>query len=564
MKFFQVSILLLFVSGVLTFDTDWWKHASIYEIYLKSFKDSDGDGIGDINGLISKLDYLVDIGIDTIYLAPFYPSPMVDGGYDITDFKGIEPTYGTMQDFERLIKEMKSRGLLLVTDLVINHSSNKHEWFQKSIDKINPYTDYYIWKDPKGYDQKDNPIPPNNWFNIFDFWTPGSAWKWNEKRRQFYFHQCMVEQPDFDLRNNAVKKEIKDIMKFWLEKGVAGFRVDAPMVFMEDPQLRDNKPLGLDTTVFTVFEGMTNTFNHPDTFRFVNELNAFVRDYDRKSGKPIQTPLIGETYGPPRSVMKYYGTKRFPAFHFPLNFLVTTMETYLNARELHDYLQTWLDLVPRGMTSNWALGNHDKGRVSYQFNAEYNYIMLALVTMLPGACQVYYGEELNMGQNNAVRLKDPINRNFHRTPMHWDDTRNAGFSTAEKTWLPVNPNYWNNNVQIQKTHQNSSLNYFKDLMALRKADAIKRGDLKFHIVSDWVLAFSRTFKHTSYIIIMNLGTETQPIDWLSEIDYLPASWTVVASSSNSGYKKAFKMEINSQYPHSSVLRPNSVLIMRSE
>ncbi|XP_065225349.1 maltase A3-like [Planococcus citri] len=213
------------------------------------------------------------------------------------------------------------------------------------------------------------------------------------------------------------------------------------------------------------------------------------------------------------------------------------MTTYLNSRELHDFLHTWLNQVPKGMASSWALGNHDQGRISYRLNAEYNYILLALVTMLPGACQVYYGEELNMGRNNLVREKDPFNRVFHRTPMQWDDSRNAGFSTGDKTWLPVHPNYWNTNVQSQEPDQNSSLNYFKDLMAIRKTQTIKYGDLKFHIMSDWVLAFSRTFKQTSYIIIMNLGSDTQPIDTLADFDLLPENLIVVASSSNSGYNK---------------------------
>ncbi|XP_065225101.1 maltase A2-like [Planococcus citri] len=564
MNFLSILISSIFVSGAFAFDKDWWKHASIYQIYTRSFKDSDGDGIGDINGIISKLDYLVDIGVDTLYLNPFYPSAMADGGYDITDYKGIDPVYGTMEDFEKLIKELKSRDLYLVTDLVINHSSDKHEWFEKSVNKISPYTDYYVWADPKGYDQNGNPFPPNNWFNLFNLFKSGTAWQWNEKRKQFYLHQCMVEQPDLNLRNKAVKDEIKDIMKFWLDKGVAGFRVDAPMLFLEDELLRDNPPVSDDRNVFNIFSECENTLNHPDTYRFLNELNVFLRDYDRKSGKSIQTPLIGETYGDIQTVIKYFGTRRFPAFHLPLNFLITSMTSYLNARELHDLLQTWLNQVPKGMASSWALGNHDQGRISYRLNAEYNYIMLALVTMLPGTCQVYYGEELNMGQNNMVREKNRFNRNFHRTPMQWDDTRNAGFSTGEKTWLPVNPNYWNINVQSQKTHQNSSLNYFKDLMAIRRTEPIKYGDLKFHIASDWVLAFSRTFKQTSYIIIMNLGTETQPIDWLTEIDYIPASLTVVASSSNSGYKKGFKMEISPNYPSSSVLRPNSVIILSSK
>ncbi|XP_065220132.1 maltase A2-like [Planococcus citri] len=567
MRLFLIPIFLLFVSRAFTFDRNWWKHASIYQVYLRSFKDNDGDGIGDFNGLISKLDYLAEIGVNTIYVSPFYPSPMVDFGYDISDYKEVDPVYGTMKDFEQLIREMKSRKLHLVIDLVINHSSDKHIWFEKSVNKIDPYTDYYIWVDPKGYDQNGFPIPPNNWFSVFSFGKYGSAWQWNEKRQQFYMHHFTVQQPDLNLRNNAVKEEVKEIMKFWLEKGVAGFRVDAPPFFMEDKLLRDNPLLNPGEVGTSAWLKCKYNLDQPDTITYLNELNAFLKEYDRKSGKQIQTPLLGETLGPVRMVMKYFGTRRFPAFHMPLNYLLRNMETYFNARELHDFLHTWLDQLPKNKASSWALGDHDVGRYAHRFSAEYNYIMLALVTMLPGTCLVYYGVELNMNQNNLVRINDlgsgSENRFSHRSPMHWDNSRNAGFSSGEKTWLSVNPNYWNINVQNQRTYENSSLNYFKDLMALRKTNAIKYGNLRFHIMSDWVLAFTRTHKKTSYIVIMNLGTDTLPIDWLDEIDYLPGNLTVVASSSNSAYKKGFKMNITKSYPSSLLLRPNSVIILSS-
>ncbi|XP_065224274.1 maltase 1-like [Planococcus citri] len=551
------------ICGVFSLDKEWWKHASIYEIYLRSFKDSDGDGIGDIQGLISKLDYLVEIGVDTIYMTPFYPSAMADGGYDVTDYKGIYHEYGTMDDFDQLMKEIKSRDLYFIMDLVINHSSDEHEWFQKSIDKIDPYTNYYVWADPKGYDWNGTAIPPNNWFSVFTLMQEGTAWIWNEKRKQFYLHQCHPRQPDFNLRNEAVKKEIQDIMTFWLDKGVSGFRVDAPMMFMEDEQLRDNPPLKSIVTAWTVFEECERTINHPESYKFVNELNVFLRKYDRESGKPIQTALLGETYGPINQVVKYYGTKKFPAFHIPFNFLLQFLTTYQNARGLHDYLHTWLDKVPKGMTSNWVMGNHDQGRIAGNLNSEYNYILLAITTMLPGASTVYYGEELGLAANKLVSIKDIYNRFSHRTPMQWDDSRNAGFSTAEKPWTPLHPNYWHMNVQTQRTDINSTLNYFKDLMSLRKTDTMIYGDLKFYIISEWVLAFSRASKQTGYIIVMNLGTETEPMDWPIEMNHFSITLTVVASSPNSGYKKGFKIKTRGNYPLTSVLRPHSIVILSS-
>ncbi|XP_065224388.1 maltase 1-like [Planococcus citri] len=561
MELWRIVFFLPFVLGALALDTEWWKHATIYQILLRSFQDSDSDGIGDIRGLISRLDYLVEIGIDTVYMMPFYPASGHDHGYDIKNYKEIDPVYGTMEDFKELMREMESRGLSCLTDLVINHTSDEHEWFQKSIKKIPPYTDYYVWVNAKGYDTNNKPIPPNNWFSMFDMRIDGSAWTWNDQRNQFYLHQANVQQPDLNLRNEYVKLEIIDIMTHWLEKGVSGFRVDAPMYFMEDEQLRDNLPLSPGATVFTMFSECERTLNHPDTFKYLHELNVFLQRYDRENAKPIQTFLLGETYGPINNVIKYYGTKKSPAIHLPLNFLLTGLKTYLDARQLNDFLHTWLDAVPEDMPSNWALGNHDQGRTANHLGVEYSAIMLALGTLLPGTCSLYYGEELGMGQNNLVKKEDKYNRLFHRTPMHWDDTTNAGFTTATKPWLPVHPNYWRYNVQSQRNTENSMLNYFKDLMTLRQTLTAMYGDLKFYIVSEWVLAFSRTYQGNSYIIVMNLGTENEPIDWPTEMNNLPATLTVAASSPNSLYRKGFKMETT---PAQYSLRPHSVLVLKSD
>ncbi|XP_065224719.1 alpha-glucosidase-like [Planococcus citri] len=565
MELKRIVSFLPFVLGALALDTEWWKHATIYQIMLRSFQDSDGDGIGDIRGLISRLDYLVEIGVDTVYIMPFYPASGFDDGYDIKNFKEIDPVYGTMQDFEELMSEMQSRGLRCLTDLVINHTSDEHEWFQNSIKKIPPFTDYYVWKDPKGYDDKYKPIPPNNWFSMFSMRVDGSAWTWNDERNQFYLHQSNIQQPDLNLRYENVKTEITNIMTHWLEKGVSGFRVDAPTLFMEDEQLRDNLPLSPEATVFTMFSECERTFNHPDNFKYLHELNVFLEQYDREKERPIQTFLLGETLGPVKGVIKYYGTKESRAIHLPQNFLLAGLfffarSKFLNARQLNDYLHTWLDAVPKDMPSNWALGNHDQGRVAHHFGVEYSAIMLTVGTLLPGTCSLHYGEEIGMGQNNLVRKVDKYNRLFHRTPMHWDDTKNAGFSTATEPWLPVHPSYWNINVKSQKDTPNSVLNFFKDLMTARKTDTIKHGDLKFHILSDWVLAFSRTYKETIYIAVMNLGTESEPIKWAG-IKNLPETLFSAASSPNSLYKKGFKMETkSSEY----VLRPHSVLILTSD
>ncbi|XP_065224401.1 maltase A1-like [Planococcus citri] len=559
MELRRIAYFLSIVLGALALDTEWWKHATIYQILLRSFQDSDGDGIGDIKGLISRLDYLVEIGIDTVYIMPFHPASGVDTSYDITNYRQVDPDYGSMGDFKELMREMKSRGLRCVIDLVINHTSEDHEWFRKSIKEIAPFKDYYVWAGAMRLDDNLNLIPPSNWFSIFSWREEGTAWTWNILRRQFYLHQANVKQPDLNLRNKDVQAEINFIMKFWLDKGVSGFRVDAPMMLMEDERLRNNLPLSPEATFFTMFSECEQTFNHPDTFKYLHELNEFLGKYDLENAKPIQTILLGETYGPIQNVVKYYGTKESPAIHLPLNFLLTGLDKFHDARGFNDLLHTWLDAVPEGMPSNWALGYHDQGSVANQVGVEYSAILLALCTLLPGTCSLHYGEELGMGQNSLVKKEDKYNRLFHRTPMHWDDTENAGFTSAAKPWLPVHPGYWNTNVKSQKNTPNSRLNYFKHLMGLRKTDTIKHGDLKFHIVSEWVLAFSRTYKENIYIAMMNLGMELEPIKWTGIKD-LPETLTLAAFSPNSLYKKGFNMETKSA---DYFLRPHSVLVLTS-
>ncbi|XP_065223650.1 maltase A2-like [Planococcus citri] len=340
MKFVQITVTLSFlISSYGATKRTWWKHDLTYGIFLKSFMDSNGDGIGDFKGLISKLDYIVHIGIKTIWLTPFYSSPQADGGYDISDFYGIDPIYGTMEDFEEFMKEMKKRDLNLVMDLVINHSSDEHEWFEKSVNRIEPYTNYYVWVDPKRYDRNGNPIPPNNWSSVFNLETPSSAWTWNEKRKQFYLHQFHAKQPDFNLRNEQLKTELKNMIKFWLDKGVAAFRLDATEFLMEDPLLRDD----IDAESITkVIQGEEETetprLHHADTFKFLHELRMFFRQYDHENKKQRETAGFSEVYATINTKMRYYGTKSAPVMHYPYNYLLTMLRKYLDAEQMMQFL----------------------------------------------------------------------------------------------------------------------------------------------------------------------------------------------------------------------------------
>ncbi|XP_065220546.1 maltase A2-like [Planococcus citri] len=352
-------------------------------------------------------------------------------------------------------------------------------------------------------------------------------------------------------------------MEFWLNKGVSGFRVDSPMLFMEDPDLQDNPPVDPNTPTMMIYDAVPQTANHPDTFFFIKELNEWIRKYDRETHRENYTPMIGEIWGSVENQMKYFEDPEdhHPMIEMPFNYTITRLNKYLNANQLIDLLHTWIDKLPKGKPSNWALGNHDsRGRIAYWFNEEYNYILLALVSMLPGASTVYYGEELGMSINKAFQGVDATNREWVRTPMQWDDSENAGFSEAEKTWTPAHPNYWRVNVSAQEIDQNSSLHYFTNLMKLRKTDAGTNGDLEFHILSEWVLAFSRTDKETktSYLILMNLGSYFETIDLRKEIiKNDEETLTVFFSSPNSLHKES---TITTLSDHPLQLRPHSVII----
>ncbi|XP_065223167.1 maltase 2-like [Planococcus citri] len=561
----QICTFSLLIFGSKAVDRNWWKHATMYEVFLKSFKDSNGDGIGDIKGVTSKLDYFVDIGVDTVWITPYFPSSGADGGYDITDFYGIDSTYGTMEDFDELMREMKRRGLHFIMDLVINHSSDEHEWFQKSVKKIDPYTNYYIWADPKGYNQNGEPIPPNNWVSIFNFTRPSSCWTWNQQRKQYYFHQFGIKQPDFDLRNENVKTELKALMKFWLDKGVSAFRVDATPFFMEDPLLRDDVHIdALARWAAGTEDGFSYRLNHPDNIGFLNELHLFLRQYDRKNKKETQSVMMAEAYGTIKVIMSYYGTAKMPAAHFPFNFWITTLKKYYDAHEMVDYLNVWLKNMPQGAAFSWALGNHDQGRIFQRFNKEYNYILLALVTMLPGTSQIYFGEELGQEMFDFApqRVKDLwVERDHFRNPMQWDNTLNAGFTSAADPWIPLHPGYWNLNVEAQKNQPSSTLNYFKDLTTIRKTDIFKFGDLKLLTISKWIMAFSRTYNKSKYITVLNLGMESSIVDLHANIQDIPSTLTIAIASPNSGFTKGEKLSSTPNYPNLPVLRPHSAMVL---
>ncbi|KAK7585943.1 hypothetical protein V9T40_000122 [Parthenolecanium corni] len=542
-------LIILFIynfNATAGYGRDWWKYTTLYEIYIRSFKDSDGDGLGDIQGIKSKLDHFVDLGIETLYITPFFKSPMYDAGYDITNFTDVDPDYGTIEDLDELLDEMNKRGLKLLMDFVINHSSDQHPWFEKSIDRVEPYTDFYVWANPKGYNKNGTPMPPNNWLSVFG----GSAWKWIPKRKQFYLHQFGEKQPDFNLRNSVLKAELKNCLKFWFDKSVAGARLDAAKHFIEDIKLRD-EPLrdsssqSMKTVLAYHDLNHIYTTNLWETYEFIHELRDFIdQTYSFVNEEKI---LIVESYSDMKHLMMYFGKKDYNIVHFPFNYDFVMWKTFPSPRIMDRDIKKWLRNIPKHGVANWQTDNHDSPRIGSRYSVEFMDVMIITMLTLPGVACIYYGQEIGM-VNHKVRLDQVqdrtadvavtlLTRDLERLPMQWDDSLNGGFTSKAVPWLPVNPDYWRVNVKAQKNQPNSRYNLFKILSKLRRTKTLKYGNFKSYLISAWVYAFSRSLPdEPSIITILNLGTETESFHLHHNIPNLPPFVKVLAASLNAGYK----------------------------
>ena len=459
----------------------WWKHAVIYEIYPRSFQDSNGDGIGDLNGITERLDYLQSLGVDAVWLSPIYPSPQVDFGYDISDYENVDPQYGTLADFDRLVAEAKKRNIRIIMDMVMNHTSDKHQWFIESeSSKTNPKRDWYVWRDGKGVGANGKPLPPNNWVSLFG----GSAWQYDPKTKQFYYHKFYKQQPDLNWRNPEVEKAMFDAVRFWLDRGVAGFRLDAVPTLFEDPKLRNEPVLG-----GTNAQGDPNlkdiyTDNLPEVHGVMRSLRAVVEKY------PGDRVLIGETYLPNvQELDKWYGGAKHNELQLPMDMqvgFINKLDAALFRKRIED-AETRIN----GNQPLFVFDNHDNVRSWDRYGdgvhdqAIARLIATALLTSRATAL-MYYGEEIGMVTSTPKRkedVKDPIGitgwpkekgRDGERTPMQWDDSQNAGFSTAATTWLPVAEDYRTTNVKTQEGDPDSLLNWHKKLIAMRREDPALR------------------------------------------------------------------------------------------
>ncbi len=492
----------------------WWKDAVVYQIYPRSFQDSNGDGIGDLQGIIERLDYLNgkedSLGIDAIWLSPIYPSPMVDFGYDISDYHNIDPIFGDMYTFKLLLKECHKRNIKVIMDLVINHTSDKHPWFLESRSSLdNPKRDWYIWK--KGVNGK----VPNNWMAAFG----GKGWEWDKTTEEYYFHGFTVEQPDLNWRNPEVRNEILKMIRFWLDLGVDGFRLDVVNYYFKDDQFRDNPSHFFNG--FREYERQDHIYdrNLPETHEFLQEFRELLDSYD---GDRMS---VGEVYMHPPGYAElpasFYGLEKkelHMAFNF--SFLFCKWDT----RSFKKVIQDWESNLKEDMWPNYTLSNHDQKRhiTRYEKGKETPLrakISAIMLLTLRGTPFLYYGEELGMNSDSIPRkfIQDPLGikywplfpgRDNCRQPMCWNTEQNFGFSNYTP-WLPISKNGSTTNVETESKNPQSLLNIYKRLILLRKKEkALRRGNQKLlFIANEKILAYQRTYKDEKILILLNFTTE---------------------------------------------------------
>jgi len=494
----------------------WWKHAVFYEIYPRSFQDSNGDGVGDINGITSRLDYLRDLGIGAIWITPMYPSPLVDFGYDVADYAALDPLYGTLADFDRMMAEAQKRNIRVIMDFVPNHTSDQHPWFKESrSSRANPKRDWYIWRDGKGPGQ-----PPNNWQS----WFGHSAWQFDPTTGQYYYHHFYVEQPDLNWRNPEVRKAMYDAMRFWLDRGVAGFRLDAVSRLFEDPNLHDDPILPGKNAYGDPNIQHKYTDNLPEIHEVLHEMRKVVDAYP---GNPV---LISEADEPNiKELAKMYGAKN-DEVQLPMDFQIADVNK-LSAPEFRNLLDEVENNAVHGQP-HYFFSNHDQARTWDRYgdgvhNDQIAKLMAALLLTTRQTPLMYYGEEIGMRTTPPTRkedVQDPIGkigwpeekgRDGERTPMQWDATKDAGFSTAERTWLPIPPSAAEYNVRVESKDPNSIFSFYKSLLALRQSEPALRNGSYVSLDRDdpYVLSFLRKNPGSgdSVLVVLNMSAEQRTV-----------------------------------------------------
>ena len=488
----------------------WWQHAVFYELYPRSFADSNGDGIGDLNGITAHLDYLTSLGVDAIWITPCYPSPQVDFGYDVSDYEAIDPMYGTLRDFDRLLGEAKKRGMRIIMDFVLNHTSDQHKWFLDSkSSRRAAHRDWYIWRDGKGPG-----LPPNNWLSLFGH----SAWAWDDKTQQYYYHFFYPLQPDLNWRNPAVEKAMFEVARWWYRRGVAGFRLDAVDTLLEDASLTDNPPL----PGFNAYGDprMLNLHNQklPEDTEVLQRLRRISDEYG--------AVLIGETN--PLDVNElesYYGNAAKPGLQMPMDYLFTNVKTLSAAA----YRKQIAAIDRTGHWPVYLISNHDIRRAASRYgDGEHDdaiaKLLAGMYLTLRGTPILYYGEELGMQNTDPLRredVKDPIGklgwptqkgRDGERTPMQWSTAEHAGFTTGQP-WLPIPKSFKTHNVQSELADPSSVLSFYRQMLKLRREERALLDGAYVSLTADDanVLAYLRRSAGETLLVALNMSGQRRRV-----------------------------------------------------
>lgn len=551
----------------------WWQSATFYQIYPRSFKDSDGDGVGDLKGIAQQLPYLKEIGITATWISPIFTSPMADFGYDVANFTNIDPRFGTLENFDALIARSREVGVKIILDFVPNHSSDEHEWFKKSAAGDKEFKDFYVWH--PGRMVNGTLHPPTNWVSVFR----GSAWQWHETRKEYYLHQFLSKQPDLNYRNPKVRAEMSDVLRFWLRRGVAGFRIDAvPFAFEIAPDAKGDWPdeprndWVIDPDDYNYVKHIY-TVDQPETIDLVYEWRRVLDEFQRENGGDERV-MLTEAYSPIDVVMKYYGNGTAEGAQMPFNFfMISWLTNDSDAFHFAETVNTWLKSMPQGRTANWVIGNHDQNRVGSRLGADRIDMMNMLTNMLPGVSISYYGEEIGMTDvwiswNDTVDpsachtnpdIYEKFSRDPERTPFQWSDDKNAGFSTSSKTWLPLADNYRTVNVQRERDEPLSHLNIYKQLHALRNESTLRHGSVEVKAVNNNVLGVKRMLLNdNTYVLLMNLHDSAEEVDLKNVFGNMPDEfeYAIVTSKSKAKEGDAVKsLEIK--------LLPKEAVVLRS-
>jgi alpha-glucosidase len=506
----RASETILILSGN---KTDWWRRAVIYEIAPISFQDTNGDGRGDLKGIASRIDYLQWLGIDAVWLTPFFVSPMLDFGYDIADYCAVDPLFGTMRDFDDLVEALHGKDIRLLLDFVPNHTSDQHPWFADSrSSRDSAKRNWYVWADPAA-----SGGPPNNWLSRFG----GSAWHWDEATKQYYYHSFLPQQPDLNWRNSEVRSAMSDVLRFWMRRGVDGFRVDASAVLIEDGLLRDDPVDPEADESKPPPQRLKRIFSddRPESMSCIEEIRKVVDEFDARL-------LCGEVQGKIDRIGHFYGTDH-PRLHLPLNFAL--LDARWDALSLQATIDAYLNAIPNGAWPDWVIGGHDKHRVASKTGQAQARILAMLFLTLRGTPFFFAGDELGMERADIPKdaVQDPfeklvpgydLNRDPERVPMPWDGSKNSGFTTAKQPWLPMTGIKTRSVSELQRDEQ-SILHLYRELILLRNATpALHCGDYAPLRSRNDILCYERFTGQEKFTVALNFTHEARRLEGVHDGD----------------------------------------------